>query len=71
VLIIKFNTGQIVRLFDTKNSVELGKITRLKPSPNNPHGVLLGFDFLDSVQILRDSLLNGKETNGNVKNHTR
>lgn len=65
VLIIKLKPGSKIRLFDKENSVELGEITRLAPQPNHQHEVLFGFAFPDNIKILRDSLINGKDTNGN------
>ena len=67
MLIIKLKAGARVRLFDKEKSVELGEISRIEPKPNNQGEVLFGFDFPDNIQILRDTLLNGKDT-GNDHN---
>lgn len=62
MLILKLNIGKAVRLIDKDKSRDLGEVTRLRPHPNRPGEVLLGFDMLPSIQVLRESLLNGKET---------
>lgn len=66
MLVLKTRIGQVIRLFDKDRNIELGQISRLKPH-STPHEVLLGFDLSPNIQILRDSLLNGKETSNDQK----
>ena len=66
-MVLKTRIGQTIRLIDQDTNRELGQITRIQPS--HLHEVLLGFEFLPEIQILRDSLLDGKESGNGKKQH--
>ena len=62
MLVLGIRTGQSIRLIDRETNQELGIITRIRPRRPDTDKALMGFDFSESIQIIRDTLTDGKET---------
>lgn len=61
MLVLKLRQGDQISLIDHSKNVELGSIKRIETDRS---GILLGFDFPKSIQILRKSLFSKGTTNG-------
>ena len=61
MLFLEIRVGESVTMINTVEGSELGKIVRIKPHRTNGNKLLLGFDFPQSIQIVRGSLMAGKE----------
>lgn len=61
MLVLQVNLGETIKFIDAANGKELGEITRLKPKPQYPNEVLLGFEFPPEIKILRNSLITGSK----------
>lgn len=63
MLVLSLNSGEEVILFDREHNRELGKVKFFKSRYPDFNKIPLGFDFPDSILILRNELI----VNGNRK----
>jgi len=67
MLILKLRYDDAYFLFEGER--QLGKVVRMvcnDHSEKSPNGVNIGFDFPDSIRIIRQSKISGGNTDGNI-----
>ena len=67
MLVLELRETDSISLIENATGEEIGHIKRIRPHGASHNKVLLGFDFNKSIQITRESLINGKESKSESK----